>query len=446
MTAGAAAPVGAAEFASLLDRLGPFEPQPHLALAVSGGADSTALALLAHDWARARGGQATALIVDHRLRPESTAEAAGVAASLSLRGIPAEILTWDGPRPTGDVQAAAREARYRLLGDWCRARGVLHLLTAHHREDQAETLLLRLARGSGLAGLAGMAPLVEAGACRLLRPLLGLSTARLRATLGACGQSWVEDPSNRNPHFARARLRAAGPDLAALGLDGDRLAETARHLAWSRVALEQASERLLAEAVVLHPAGFARLDPAFFARAPRDPALRALAAVLAMVGGTVYPPRFDRLERLFVLLAESGIAGLAGGRTLGGCRIVAERDKVLIYREAAATAGPAMLEPGASLLWDGRFHVTSQASHPIEISALGSTGARVYRAAAAPDRLKRLARHLPYRVWPSLPVLRGDVTLESVPLLDEVQKGHSFVAIVRFYPVRPLRGSGFTVV
>src|SRR5579859_3556454 len=125
------------ELEARLDRLGPFERSPRLAVAVSGGADSMALAQLAHAWARRRGGGITALTVDHRLRPESAREAQQVGVWLAARGISQETLVWDGPHSTGDIQAAARAARYRLLEAWCGEHGVLHLLTAHHREDRA---------------------------------------------------------------------------------------------------------------------------------------------------------------------------------------------------------------------------------------------------------------------------------------------------------------------
>jgi tRNA(Ile)-lysidine synthase len=245
--AAAGAPLTGDEFARLLAPLGPFEPAPHLAVAVSGGADSLALALLADFWARERGGSVTALTVDHRLRPGSTDEAERVRAWLSARGIAHRILTWLGPYPLTDLQAAARAARYRLLADWCRDAGVLHLLIAHHRDDQAETLLLRLGRGSGAAGLAGMAALVEQPDCRLLRPFLSVPPARLRATLDALDQPWIEDPSNRNPVFARVRLRVARQMLDGLGLSPARLADTAGHLGRARAALEAATDALLAK-------------------------------------------------------------------------------------------------------------------------------------------------------------------------------------------------------
>src|SRR5689334_12818293 len=162
-------------------RFAPFEVNPELAVAVSGGADSLALALLADRWARACGGRVTALTVDHGLRPEAAREARQVGRWLKASGIRHVILRWSPPAMKktatarlANLQAAARDARYELLCGWCRQHAVLHLLLAHHRDDQAETLLLRLARGSGLDGLAAMAPLVERSAVRLLRPLLAV--------------------------------------------------------------------------------------------------------------------------------------------------------------------------------------------------------------------------------------------------------------------------------
>jgi tRNA(Ile)-lysidine synthase len=212
-----------AEFAALMARFAPFEARPHLAIAVSGGADSLALALLADAWARPHGGLVTALTVDHRLRPGSADEAAQVALWLRRRSIAQATLVRDGPGFAGDVQAEARAARYRLLEGWCEGAGVLHLLTGHHREDQAETVLLRLARGSGLDGLAGIPAVTERRDCRILRPLLAIPRARLAATLEAQGQAWVEDPSNRDPAYARVRLRQAEAVLAAEGLTAARL-------------------------------------------------------------------------------------------------------------------------------------------------------------------------------------------------------------------------------
>jgi tRNA(Ile)-lysidine synthase len=239
------------DFAALMAPFAPFEPRPLLAVAVSGGGDSMALALLADAWARARGGAVTALTVDHGLRPEAAAEAAQVAAWCAARGIAHVILTHTGPVPRSGVQAAARAARYRLLEAWCRAHRVLHLLLAHQRDDQAETVAIREAAGSGLDGLAGMAAISERDAVRLLRPLLEVPRARLRDVLIGRDQEWIEDPSNRNPAFTRVRVRG---DLgrAAPGSSAAHLAATAARLGRARAAREAEDAAALARLLMLH--------------------------------------------------------------------------------------------------------------------------------------------------------------------------------------------------
>lgn len=179
---GSAHPVPVEEFAALMEPLGPFERPPRLAVAVSGGADSLALTLLADEWARSRGGAVLALTVDHGLRPEAADEARMVGRWLAARGIAHAILHYRGERPVANIQARARALRYRLLLDRCRAEGVVHLLIAHHREDQSETVLLRLGRGSGVSGLAAMRPIMEMPEARILRPLLSIPRARLAET------------------------------------------------------------------------------------------------------------------------------------------------------------------------------------------------------------------------------------------------------------------------
>lgn len=332
----------------------PFERGPALAVAVSGGADSMALCLLADQWMRRRGGRVVALVVDHRLRRESAEEVRQVADWLGARGIAVEVLCREGPRPAGGIQAAARTARYRLLTEWCRSTGVLHLALAHHRDDQAETVLLRLACGSGVDGLAAMAGLVEGTDVRLIRPLLGVPGPRLRATLEADGQHWIEDPSNRDPGFARVRLRGLAAELDAAGLNAYRLGRLAGALGRARGFMERAVADFLATAVTVHPAGFCRLDPAAYRAAPDAVSRRALVRLLLCVGGGHYPPRRQRLERLHRLLADER---LGGGRTLGGCRILRRRGGVLICREADVAKEEQRLVDAVPARWDRRFVV-----------------------------------------------------------------------------------------
>ena len=438
-----APPLDATAFAWLMAPLGPFESRPFLAVAVSGGADSLALCLLADGWARARDGHVTALTVDHGLRVEASAEAARVGDWLAARGIRHHILAWRPPADLRNVQAMARAARYRLLLDWCGVAGCLHLLTAHHREDQAETLLLRLARGSGLDGLAAMAPCRETVSCRLLRPLLAVPRGRLTASLREVGQSWIEDPSNRDDTYARVRLRGSAGLLAREGLSPARLAATARHLARARAALEDGVARLLARTVRLHPAGFAALAADRLVEAPPEIALRSLARLAATVGGADHPPRLERLERLFAALRD----GLGAGRTLAGCRFLRWRGTVVVCRELAAVQPPQSLVPGQKLGWDGRFEVRLTADAPpgLSVGALGSAGFGRDDPAAAGDST------LPAAARATLPALRDLVGVAAVPHLNytrpDFARGVSDGMVsVAFRPKRPLTAPGFTVV
>ncbi|HYM32046.1 MAG TPA: tRNA lysidine(34) synthetase TilS, partial [Candidatus Cybelea sp.] len=346
-----------------------------------GGSDSLALTLLAADWAERRGGQAVALTVDHGLRAESAAEARQVARWLKARGVAHRTLRWAGPKPASNVAARARDARYGLMTGWCRAHGILELLLAHQREDQAETFLLRLARGSGVDGLAAMAPVAEQNGIRLLRPLLDVPRARLQATLKRLRQPWIEDPSNADLVYARSRMRALMPALAAEGLTVERLTATAAHMARARHALERATVWLLQSAAQIQDAGYVLLRAATLIAAPEEIALRALARLLMAVGGASVTPRLARLE---TLLAEFAPAGLARGRTLGGCRLLPlPGGRVLICREPAAVAPPVPIEPGSSLFWDGRFALSvprglklPRRGRGLRVGALGRDGWR----------------------------------------------------------------------
>ncbi len=396
----------AAEFGGLLDRLITLPAGAPAAIAVSGGADSLALALIAAEWGRAAGHRVTALTVDHRLRPESGDEAARVAAWLGRHGIDHEILIWAGPKPAGNRQAAARAARYRLLLDWCARHRAVALLVAHHREDQAETVLLRLARGSGVDGLAAMAPRLDFAGTALLRPLLGVSRDRLRATLAACGQGWIEDPSNRDPHYARTRMREAVGTLAAAGLGADRLAATAARLARARAALDAATDDLLAAAATCHPAGHAEIVTADVLKAPEEIGLRALRDLLRWVGADPYPPRLARLEAAFA----AWMMGEPVDRTLAGCRLHLAGDRLVIARQASVAAPPIALKPGETAIWDGRYRVQATNDLPdgATLGAVGSGAGRV---------LKAVLRPLPVVARPVTPALFVDGRAVALPAL-----------------------------
>ena len=318
------APVSAAEAKTLFADL---RSAPALLLAVSGGPDSTALMVLAARWraALAKGPALIAVTVDHGLRAQSRHEARAAKALATRLGIRHHTMRWTGEKPQTGLPEAARAARYHLLAVAARAAGAGHILTAHTLDDQAETVLLRMARGSGMTGLAAMARATvlpeqigpEQAAARarsrraaepllLVRPLLDLPKARLLATLEAAQISFCEDPSNVDPRFTRARLRELMPVLAGEGLDAKRLALLAHRLRRAEAAIEFAvrvAAIAVSDAAWIH-GGPIRFDAEKFIRLPAEVALRLLGRAIMYAVGEL-PLRLGRLEALYDWLARS---------------------------------------------------------------------------------------------------------------------------------------------
>ncbi|MCC6889669.1 MAG: tRNA lysidine(34) synthetase TilS [Hyphomicrobiales bacterium] len=297
-----AAPISAAETNRLF---GGLQHCPALVLAVSGGPDSTALMVLAARWRGRRSSpRLVAVTVDHGLRKQAQREAKAVAALARQLGIEHRTLRWTGRKPKTALMEAARLARYRLLTQAARAVDAGYVLTAHTLDDQAETLLFRMARGSGLQGLAGMyerapMPIEDAGGVMLVRPFLGLAKARLVATLKACRTPYFEDPSNRDPRFTRSRLRELMPMLAREGLTASRLAQLACRVQRAEDALAEvvayAHARVMSDP--RHRNGPLTLDAGVFADLPQEIALRVLRRAIAGAGGG--PPALGKLEALY---------------------------------------------------------------------------------------------------------------------------------------------------
>ena len=310
------------------------------AVGVSGGGDSVALMLLLADWAKAaKHPDPVVLTVDHGLLPHSQKEAERVRKLASATGLKAHVLTWKGAKPSSDIEAEARSARYALMGAWCDEHRIPFLYVAHTEEDQAETFLLRLARGSGLDGLSAMqavspVPVAEYASISLVRPLLEFGKAGLRDFLRSRKIEWSDDPMNGDPRFARVRLRAAWPQLEQLGLSPSRIADAARHLARARTALENMTESYLQRGTRAGEDGTVALDPLRLKMLPREVGLRSLAAVLSRVSGEEYRPRFESLERLFDSVLGNS---LAGGATLHGCIVAPAPASGQVFGSATIT-------------------------------------------------------------------------------------------------------------
>jgi tRNA(Ile)-lysidine synthase len=317
-----------------------LEDLPGLVLAVSGGPDSTALLVLAARWAKRlkRAPKLVAVTIDHGLRPEAAREAAMVKQLARRLGVPHRTLHWRGRKPRAGLQEAARYARYELLAQIATRARFAHILTAHTLDDQAETVLFRLARGSGLFGLTGMAPaaplpLDGMREIFLVRPLLHLPKARLVATLKAERIAYADDPSNRDPRFTRARLRTLMPALAREGLDARGLARLAARLRRAESTIQVAVQ---AARSALAPPPWRQHGPiafptAPFAGLPAEVGLRLLGEAIAYTGDEG-PVELAKLESLYEALRQ---ARSRLRRTLAGALITLSSDHLTVERAPA---------------------------------------------------------------------------------------------------------------
>lgn len=320
-------------------------PEGPIGVAVSGGSDSVALLLLAVDWARDCERTVSVATVDHGLRSGAAAEAASVAKLCARLGVSHQILRWDGQH-TGNTQDAARRARQRLIGDWAKAHGLAAVATGHTRDDQAETFLLRLKRGSGVDGLSGMAEQVVKDDVLWVRPLLDQRRDALREMLVERGEGWVDDPSNEDDRFDRVKIRKALVLFDEIGLSAEVLAGTATRMQTARTALEAMT--LAASHQVAEPRniGSVRLDVAALAAQPQEVQLRLLAQTLRWISGAEYRPRLAALKLALGAVLEGAAHSLAG------CLIAASKAGIAeVSREVSA------MEPsdGSTGVFDGRW-------------------------------------------------------------------------------------------
>jgi tRNA(Ile)-lysidine synthase len=402
----------AINFAAAMDRLAPFEPAPSLAVAVSGGADSMTLAILAASWVRQRGGSVLALVVDHGLRPASATEAQITIDRLAKQGIASRLLNLTNLRPGAALAERARTMRYEALTEACRATGILHLLLGHHAVDQVETVMMRVLRGSRTNGLAGMSALRETGGVRLLRPLLGIEPAGLRRFLVATRSDWVEDPSNQDLRATRPRLRYRLPPNTPLDL-----APAIAAVGQMRAREETDVATELAHRASIRPEGFAFLSPGRISQA-------ALSRLIRTLGGLSYPPSLDHISDLAAHPRPATIAGVRishAGRPGEG---------LLVGREEAAIMQSIELTPGT--IWDNRFHVIGYTGAPATIGKLGVDAAHFRRCSDLPSSVLR-----------TIPAIRCGELLLAVPHIGYTTEGAGIRVKVRFSPPEPAAGQCF---
>lgn len=321
---------------------------------------------------------ALVVTVDHGLRTEAPDEARQVAENAAALGLPSRIMRAPTRLGGGNLQDWARNVRYRCLADAAGDAGFDTIVTAHHRDDQAETFLLRLARGSGVYGLSGMAEESATGGLRLVRPLLGVARATLREVAAASGLPTSDDPSNCDERYDRVRLRRLMPSLAEHGFGAARLAETAGRMRRAAAALDHYAIALLAENFPVDAFGVLQGPVEALCAVPEEVSLRALALILKGVAGADYTPRLDRVEAIRSALLSAGEHGRLK-RTLHGAVLCVAEGRLSARREwgrEGIAAVPAA--PGRDLVWDGRFKVSvPNAAGQLTVGPLGRSERRL---------------------------------------------------------------------
>lgn len=377
-----------------------FAGRKGVVFAVSGGVDSTALMVLASRWSAPV--PKLIVTVDHGLRSEAGAEARLVAAQAERLGLTCRIVEIRGLEAGGNVQERARNARYGTLVNAALAVGCDTIVTAHHREDQAETFLIRLKRGSGVYGLSAMTGETAIGGVSLSRPLLDVPRQALADLVAQSGLAVSDDPSNRDESFDRVKMRRLMPELEAVGLGAGRLAGMARSMRRAADALDHYATDLIRSRFSVGRGGVIDGPADAFHGVPDEVALRAFARLVTAAAGQDRVPRFDRLEAAF---AEISVDGAQCRRTLHGAVIEAKDGVLRLGREWGRAGLPEFgIAGGGTAIWDGRFVITAPyLPDTMRIAPLGS----------APVRL--VAGHLPRMFLRAMPGLFSAERLIAVP-------------------------------
>ena len=398
------------DFAKSLEGFALDSAYKKIAIAVSGGGDSMALALLFQEWVQKNGGELLAFTVDHKLRPESGDEALGVQKILNAKGISHEILTWDNEKPCTHIQELAREARYNLMLNECKKRGFHVLAVAHNLEDQVETFWMRLSHGSGLDGLSSMAAIRDVDSIKIIRPVMEFTREQLRATCERFNVEWVEDPSNQNKKYLRVKLREFEKLLAEEGMTPARITKSIQKLEDARQALQYMTDKSIEESVEIYPEGHVKLKLNSWKEYPHDIQRRVLTESLQLVYPKTYKTGYDAIEQTRLDLLGDSFAG----KTLSGCEIFPEKSgDVWISREFNTIECNIAVKSGD--VWDKRFLLAGFADDTLELGVLGDKGLSELRKNE--DIAKNL-EHLPFKIKRILPAVWRDGELLAVPHIE----------------------------
>lgn len=343
-----------------------FEPllvHTKIGIAVSGGADSITLMLLLAEWAQEHDKSLYVYTVDHGLRAAAAAEVESVVQLAQKLGLNARPLLWSGPKPYSAIQAKARDARYSLIKQAMVQDDVHVLTTAHHLEDQAETVLMRLAHGSGLNGLSAMRPIAVVAGVDIFRPFLSISKDVLSACVQLAGAITVQDPSNEDRHYERVRWRQMMPQLSAEGLKPSRLADFARRSARANDALAFYTQGAMRDVVSISPFGELTVSHSDFAALPEEISLRVLSRMVEWAGAGARPFALSSLENLLANLTQKDELA---PQTISGAVICGRGEQISVMRESARiNLNTISLTAGETVCWDARFQVSNVSSDQV---------------------------------------------------------------------------------
>ena len=343
-------------FFKVMDTLGPYEKNPHLAVAVSGGSDSLCLAILAQEWANNRGGKITALIVDHGLRKNSGKECKETQNILKKRKIFSHCFKWKLSKiPKKGVQEKAREFRYNIFEDWCFKKNIVHLLVAHHFEDQKETFFMRLNDNSNIYGLACMPKILFKKKIRILRPLLDLKKKEIIKYLKEKKVNWIEDPTNVSSKYSRNRLRKILPKLEKKGLTDNKLKKILKRAQKERKKIENKLADWLNKYVDINSLGYASINFSSLKLLNKDDFIFIFSRILNMISGSFYVPKSKYVYNFYKKINSNETIN---DRNLGGCHIFFFKEKLYVCREIFKKDRKQKINfQFNKIVWDNRFEI-----------------------------------------------------------------------------------------
>ena len=396
-------PVGRQEFGSLIANCGATVNNSHLAVGVSGGADSMALCILAARWGRLNSVLVTALVVDHGLRVSSAYEVRVVASWLKRLAIPFEILTIEQPKPTTGIQEKARRWRFLEFDKWCRANSVNLVLLGHTLDDQIETLFMRINADTGPDGLSGMLSYTRVRGLIIARPLLSVTKKRLIATCNHHNQTWINDPSNLDESFSRVFWRNLQPKVEQVGLTSRSIERFSKIMGSLRGIIDQHCRDFIKYSGGVSSLGLIWFEAPDFNKLPSYFAELMIGRILRFIGGASKPIKKRRIGKLCRNLNDKTLLI----ETLGGCIVQkSEKGRVSIYREYAKCQAPVSCLPGQTFRWDNRFEITLSGNQSAIIEALGHHGwCQVIDNANISGNFAML-KQIPFKARLSLPVIR----------------------------------------